>query len=120
MNLEKVLEENCNKYEDNCNSCPFFQKECEEYSHISSKNLNLIRVLRELKALINMEFNPYSIIGILSELSEDGKSISIETDKRNSLGGCDYHAFCCTENPTRFVITCDKNNIITSIDILPR
>ncbi len=29
--LEKVLEENCGKYEADCNKCPF-KKECEKYA----------------------------------------------------------------------------------------
>lgn len=29
--LEKVLEENCGKYDTDCNKCPF-KKECEKYA----------------------------------------------------------------------------------------
>lgn len=31
--LEGILENVCEKYEDDCASCPY-QKECDEYAHI--------------------------------------------------------------------------------------
>ena len=33
--LEQILTENCNKYEDNCNTCPY-HSECDEYCKLSN------------------------------------------------------------------------------------
>ena len=35
--LEKLLNAECGKYENNCNDCPF-QKECDEYSKYNIVN----------------------------------------------------------------------------------
>lgn len=37
IELEKLLERECDKYEDNCSTCPY-QKECEEYEKLYQKN----------------------------------------------------------------------------------
>nr|DAG27136.1 MAG TPA: hypothetical protein [Caudoviricetes sp.] len=34
--LEKLLDKECPKYEDNCGSCPY-SKECEEYHRLAEK-----------------------------------------------------------------------------------
>lgn len=122
MKLEKVLEQNCSKYEDNCNSCPF-QKECEKYSHIPSKTLNLIRVLRELKALIGTKFDEDEVICAFGDYEEDGESQVLVEDTSETCGnslGYDYSAYINTANATEFIFWVDENNIITDVLVSPR
>lgn len=122
IKIEKTLEKNCNKYEDNCNSCPF-RKECEEYSHISSKTLNLIRVLRELKALVGTKFNEDVVICAFGDYEENGESQIIVENTSETCGnslGYDFCAYINTENSTEFIFWVDSNNVITDVDILPR
>ena len=122
MELEKTLEESCNKYEDNCNSCPF-QKECEEYSHIPSKTLNLIRVLRELKALVGTEFDEDAVICAFGDFEENGESQVLVEDTSETCGnslGYDYSAYINTANATEFIFWVNCDNVIEDVDILTR
>lgn len=34
--LEKILEKECEKYENDCATCPY-SKECDEYEHITTE-----------------------------------------------------------------------------------
>ena len=36
IELEKLLERECGKYEENCSTCPY-QKECKEYEKLYQK-----------------------------------------------------------------------------------
>lgn len=122
IKIEKTLEKNCNKYEDNCNSCPF-QKECEEYSHISSKTLNLIRVLKELKALIGTEFDENEVICAFGDFEENGESQVLVEDTSETCGnslGYDYSAYINNANAAEFIFWVNYDNVIEDVDILTR